>query len=472
MPRGGPLGGRIVTLSADTTQIFFASALLPDGWRDDVCIDVDDSGDIVRVTFDATPDEGAVRAGIAVPGVPNLHSHAFQRALVGVSEIRSSTEASFWTWREQMYHLVARLTPATFEAVAAQAYMEMLEAGFTAVAEFHYLHHGADGRPYGDLAEMSGRVLAAASETGIGLTLLPVLYSQGGIGGEPIESGQRPFFNEIDRYFALLDRCRVLADSASVSANVVVGRAAHSLRAVDPTALKALAEGGRALGPLHIHVAEQADEVEQCLAWSRKRPVEWLLDNVPVDQHWALVHATHTVEDELRGIAAANATVVVAPTTETNLGDGLIDAITFIELGGRLGIGTDAHVRIDAAEELRWLEYGQRLRRGARTLLAEPGGSTGNRLLRVAAQGAQASMERNAGSLMPGMRADIVALDANHPLLASRSGDQCLDAWIFSGDSRLVRDVWVGGRRVVADGVHRSRERICRRFERALAELA
>lgn len=468
----GPDFGRVPELSANATRIFFASALLPDGWHDAVCVEVDGQGDIASVAVGVVPDEGTVRAGIGVPGVPNAHSHAFQRGLVGLCEKHVTANASFWSWREQMYALVAHLTPSSFEAIAAQAYVEMLEAGFTSVAEFHYLHHASDGRPYGDLAEMSGRILAAAQEAGIGLTLLPVLYSQGGIGGAGLDIGQRPFFNDFERYMALLSRCQSLTKEVGGRANVAIGCAAHSLRAVGPEALKALAAQGPSLGPLHLHIAEQADEVKQCLAWSRKRPVAWLLDNVSVDRRWTLVHATHTTEEELHQIVAANATVCIAPSTEANLGDGLFDAATFVELGGRLAIGTDANVRIDAAEELRWLEYGQRLRREARHILAEPGGSTGSRLLRAALHGGQHALGHNAGSLTPGLRADIVALDPSHPLLAARTHDQWLDAWIFSGDSRLVQDVWVGGRQWVANGMHVAREGVRRRFERALTELA
>ena len=351
-------------MTIESTSIFFEAALLPDGWHESVRIEVDDDGDIVAIDTEVAPDDGAVRAGIAVAGLPNGHSHAFQRALVGRTELRANHRESFWTWRNTMYGLVRRMTPAALEAVAAQAYVEMLEAGFTAVGEFHYLHHGPDGRPYSDLAEMGGRIVAAADETGIGLTLLPVLYSHGGFDREPLDIAQRSFFNELPRFQELVARTRALVDATlGPFGNAVVGTAGHSLRAVDPSSLAELVVASASPVPFHIHVAEQVDEVEQCLAWSRRRPVEWLLDNFPVDRNWTLVHATHTTAEELSRIASANATVVLAPSTEANLGDGVFDAASFVGFGGRLGIGTDAQVRIDAAEELRLLEYGQRLTR-------------------------------------------------------------------------------------------------------------
>ncbi len=402
-----------------------------------------------------------------MPGIPNVHSHAFQRGIAGLTERRGTGPDSFWTWRQVMYGFLDRLEPEDLEALAAQAYLEMLEAGFTAVGEFHYVHHDPSGRPYADPAEMAGRIAAAAASTGIGLTLLPVFYAYGDFGGKPAEAGQRRFVTGPDDFLRLVDATR--AASAAVP-DAVTGIAPHSLRAVTAEGLGAVVAGAGD-GPIHIHVAEQQREVDGCLAAYGKRPVEWLLDGGRVDDRWCLVHATHTTADEIEAIAAAGAVVGLCPITEANLGDGIFAAGRFLDAGGRIGIGSDSNVLIAAAEELRLMEYGQRLRDRVRNVLAVPGGSVGRNLVDVVCRGGARALGRRIGALEAGYRADIVVLDADHPALIGKRDDGWLDGWIFAGDNRVVREVWVHGRRVVEDGRHRLRDPVRSRFAAALARL-
>ena len=383
-----------------------------------------------------------------VPGLPNLHSHAFQRAMAGLTERRGSEADSFWTWREQMYRFVERLTPDDLEAIAAHAYMEMLEAGFTWVAEFHYLHHQPDGRPYDNIAEMSERIVAAAADAGIGLTLLPVFYRQGGFGGKPASAGQRRFLNDRESYARLME-IKVPGGR--------IGIAPHSLRALSLDDLQWAAatwRGQRA----HIHVSEQTREVEDCLAVHGRRPIDLLMDTVPVDEHWCLVHATHADEGERARLAKAKAVVGLCPITEANLGDGLFDVPDFLAHGGRFGVGSDSNVRISVADELRTLEYGQRLIHRQRNVLGDANRSTGRRLFDAAlAGGAQAAGATDDA---------VVTLDA-----AGHHGDALLDHWLFAADNTAVISVDRGGVRLVDHGRHRDRDRIAARYRKTLARL-
>ena len=386
-----------------------------------------------------------------MPGLPNLHSHAFQRAMAGLTERRGSDTDSFWTWREAMYRFVERLSPDDLEAIAAFAYMEMLEAGFTTVAEFHYLHHQPDGTPYDKVAEMSERIVAAAETAGIGLTLLPVLYRQSGFLGKPPTPAQRRFVCDRDVYARLMET-RVPPGN--------IGIAPHSLRAVTLDDLQWAALTWRGL-PAHIHVAEQTREVEECLAAHRRRPIDLLLDTVEIDaRRWCLVHATHADAGELTRIVKANAVVGLCPITEANLGDGLFDASAFLAQGGQFGIGSDSLIRISAADELRTLEYGQRLMHRQRNVLGEATRSTGRRLFEAAvAGGAQAMGGWPASRISIGERADFVVLDRHHPALAAAQGDSLLDAWLFAADNAAIKTVYCGGVPVVQNGRHVARER-------------
>jgi formimidoylglutamate deiminase len=395
------------------------------------------------VTSKLHPETGCV------PGLPNLHSHAFQRAMAGLTERRGSEADSFWTWREQMYRFVERLTPDDLEAIAAFAYMEMLEAGFTWVAEFHYLHHQPDGRPYDNRAEMSERIVSAATDAGIGLTLLPVLYRQSGFGGKPPTGAQRRFLNDRESYARIMET-RV-PDGR-------IGIAPHSLRAVTLDDLKWAADTWRGQ-PAHIHVSEQTREVDDCLAAHGRRPIDLLMDTVEVDEHWCLVHATHADAGERARMAKAQAVVGLCPITEANLGDGLFDVPDFLAHGGRFGVGSDSNVRISVADELRTLEYGQRLIHRQRNVLGDATHSTGRRLFDAALAGGRQAI---------GAASDdaVVLLDAT-----SHQDDAIVDHWLFTADNAAVVSVERGGVRLVDHGRHRDRERIAARYARTLARL-
>jgi formimidoylglutamate deiminase len=451
-------------------KLFLKTALLPEGWARDVLVTIDTAGRIAGVGAGAVPPGDALRLdGHAVPGMPNLHGHAHQRAIAGFGERAGAEGAdSFWSWRAAMYRALDRMTPEDFEAVAAWGQVEMLKAGFTALGEFHYLHHDLDGSPYADPAEMSLRAVAAARETGIALTMLPVLYAASGFGGLPPTEGQRRFILNADRCLALVAR---LEAEAAADPHLVVGIAPHSLRAVPP-ALLAEVLAARPTGPVHIHIAEQPREVADCLAATGARPVDWLYDHARVDGRWCLVHATHVTVDERRRIAQSGAVAGLCPVTEANLGDGIFPAEAFMAEGGCFGIGTDSHVSIGVAEELRLLEYGQRLVSGRRTVLSGGAGrSTGETLYLAAASGGARALGIEAGRIAPGARADIVVLDAADASMIGRRPDSVLDGWIFAGNRPLVTDVFAGGRHVVAGGRHLHEDAIARRFRAALERL-
>ena len=448
--------------------IFLRQALLPGGWADDVRLHVED-GLIRTVTPGAAPAPGDDSHAIGVPGLPNLHSHAFQRGMSGLSEVRGPAADSFWTWREVMYGFLARMTPEDVEAVTAYAYAEMLEAGFTRVGEFHYLHNAPDGRPYDDPAELAARVVAAAGATGIGLTLLPVFYAHSGFGGMAPTEGQRRFVTDRDGYADLLGRSRRAVAGLS---GAVVGAAPHSLRAVTPDELAAVA----ALlphAPIHMHIAEQTLEVDGCLAWSGQRPVEWLLNHTGVDARWCLIHATHMTPGETSRLARSGPVAGLCPVTEANLGDGIFPGPDWLASGGRYGVGTDSNVAINAAGELRQLEYSQRLACRGRNVMAGPrqGASTGAALFGTALAGGAAALGSGPCGLQPGAAADLVTLRPDHPALLHRRGDRLLDGWVFGGDRAAVMGVWVRGRQVVADGRHVARPVLAARYADALKRL-
>ncbi|MGO9420615.1 formimidoylglutamate deiminase [Roseiarcus sp.] len=447
------------------TTLHFERALIPEGWATNVRIRID-GGTIASVERDAAREAGDERCGIGVPAIGNLHSHAFQRAMAGLTEKRGEAADSFWTWRDTMYRFALAVTPDDVEAIAAQAYVEMLEAGYGAVAEFHYLHHDVSGAPYANRAEMAERIGAAAAEAGLGLTLLPVFYARSGFGGAPALVEQRRFVNDLDSYAALVADCR-----RALGSSARVGVAPHSLRAATPNELAgvvALADDA----PVHIHIAEQTGEVDACVAWSGVRPVQWLLDHAEVDARWCLVHATHVDEREGLALARSGAVAGLCPITEANLGDGVFPARSFLDAAGRFGVGTDSNVEITVAGELRMLEYGQRLTISARNVCARRGGSTGAALFAGAAAGGAQALARPAGQLAPGAAADIVSLNGDSPLVAGRADDEILDAWIFGGSRDLVDGVWSSGRRVVSGGRHARREAIAARFGEALRRLA
>ncbi len=455
------------------TAYFAATALLPEGWASDVRFDVDVVGALAAVTPGGDAG-GAVRlAGPVVPGMPTLLSLAFQRAMAGLAERAGDTQDSFWTWRQVMYGFLDRLAPPQVEAIAGQLYVEMLKAGYTAVGEFHYLHHAPGGGAYDDPAEMSARVIAAATRSGIGITHLPVLYAYGGFGGAPAADGQRRFLHDGEGFLALIDTLR---ERHRQDPRVRVGMALHSLRAVTPELMAEVLPtfaAGDATAPIHVHVAEQQSEVDDCLAWSGARQVEWLLANAAHDARWCALHATHKTADEITGLAREGAVAGLCPTTEANLGDGLFPLTEFLAAGGIVGIGSDSHISVSPDEELRWLEYGQRLIKQRRNVAALPGTrSIGAGLYRAALAGGAQALGRPIGALSAGCRADLVVLDGDHPLLVGRAGDVLLDSWIFSGNQNVVRDVIVGGRPVVTQGRHVDEDAIAAEFRATVADLA
>ncbi|WP_137390974.1 formimidoylglutamate deiminase [Rhodoligotrophos defluvii] len=444
------------------TTLFASTALLPGGLARDVAIEIE--GDrIARVSAGATAASPDERHALIVPGMANLHSHAFQRAMSGLTERKGPAEDSFWSWRAVMYEFALSMTPDDVEAVAAQLYVEMLEAGFTRVGEFHYLHHDRDGMPYANIAEMAERIGAASVETGIGLTLLPVYYAHFGFGPKPPAEGQRRFINDRERFASLM------AASRSVVAGVPgarLGVAPHSLRAATLPEIRdviALPHDG----PVHIHVAEQVLEVDECLEATGARPVELLLSSVDVTDRWCLIHATHMSDAELHAMARLGAIAGLCPITEANLGDGIFRAAEFRAAGGQYGVGSDSNVQISLAGELRQLEYSQRLARRVRNVLAAAGGSTGEALLLDAMAGGARALGVAAG-IAEGMPADLASLDVSSvEYLPEHS---LLDAFVF-GSGVSVADVWVAGRKRVSGGRHRDRDAIRKRFEAAMVRL-
>ncbi len=449
------------------TRLHFDHALLPGGWARDVLIEADEDGWITSVNSGAAASGTDMRGGIALPGMPNCHSHAFQRAMAGLAESGNPGDDDFWSWRNVMYGFVGSLTPPDLAAIAAQAYAEMLESGFTAVAEFHYLHHAPDGGRYDDPGEMSAAIAEAGVGTGIGLTFLPVFYANGGFGGIEPGDAQRRFINSAEYFGLLLERVR---DIGRAVADAAVGIAPHSLRAVTPESLAEVV-ALEPSGPIHIHIAEQTREVDDCLAWSGERPVEWLFNHANVDRRWCLVHATHLTRGESDALGTSGAVAGLCPITEANLGDGIFDCVDFMAGGGRLAIGSDSNVLISVAEEIRLLEYSQRLRDRQRNRLNPQGGSTGRALFGALLTGGAQASGRRIGRLENGYRADIVSLDAGHPALVAREGDGWLDGWLFAANTNVVSDVWCGARHVVSGGRHRDAEAIARRYADTLTKL-
>lgn len=441
-------------------------AWLPHGWEADVAFGIADG------RFSVAPAEAGTSAPRLgrwlLPGMPNLHSHAFQRAMAGLAERQTNAQDSFWTWRETMYAFAGRIGPDELQAIAAQLYVEMLEAGYTQVCEFHYLHHQPDGKPYADPAAMSLALIEAARETGIGLTLLPTLYQTGGFDGRELGERQRRFGHATDAYLDLLQRLR-----AQENATLRVGVALHSLRAVPQASLQAVLDSGLVDdAPIHIHIAEQIGEVQDCLALRNARPVEWLLGNAPVDPRWTLVHATHLIEAETRGIAASGAVAGLCPTTEANLGDGLFPLKEFLAADGILGIGSDSHISVSPVEELRWLEYGQRLVSRHRNIaVSESSSSVGETLWGDALFGGARAAGVALGAIEEGARADLLVLDDTAPQFVGREPDALLDTFVFAGNRNLVRDVMVNGQWCVRDGRHRDAVRIAERYAAALRRI-
>ncbi len=448
------------------TSLWFQSALLPTGWADAVRVTLQ-HGVIAAVETGVAPASTDERQALGLPGLCNVHSHAFQRGMAGLTERRGGADGDdFWTWREGMYRFRGRRTPDDVEAIAAQAYAEMLEGGFTRVAEFHYVHHDAAGAAYADPAEMAGRIVNAAEGTGIGLTLLPVFYAHADFGGVPPTPGQRRFINSVDGFNGVLE-----ASARHMRGDATLGVAFHSLRAASVEQIAEILQAGRP-GPIHMHISEQMREVEACVAAHGARPVDWLLDNAQVDSRWCLIHATHLSASETERLAASEAVAGLCPVTEANLGDGVFPAARFLALGGRFGLGTDSNVMIDAGQELRALEYAQRLTLQARCVLAdEQTASVGRRLFDAAVNGGAQALDQHAG-IAVGSGGDIITLDIARPEFAHRGGDGLLDSWIFATRGSAIDTVWRRGVKVVSGGRHRQSDAIAARYQATLAKLA
>jgi formimidoylglutamate deiminase len=433
----------------------FEAALLPEGWARDICIAVSDSGMIAGVGGPADSPDAQRIDGIAVPGMPNAHSHAFQRAMIGDAEFRQSAQDSFWTWRNAMYALANRVCASDLQIIATRLFIEMLKSGYTCVAEFHYLHRGIDGGALGDDNPLHRAIAEAARVAGIGLTLLPTLYQHSDFGAKPLREDQRRFAMSLAEFVAAIDfRSRAAAPGSLIRC----GSAFHSLRAVGiPVMREAIAELKKidANMPVHIHVAEQLREVNACRRTTGKRPIELLLDEGLLSQHWCLVHATHANAAELNGVAAAGAAICVCPTTEGNLGDGFFNAEPYLALGGRLCIGSDSQASVCAAEELRWFEYQHRLKRKRRAVLASPEEPhVGTRLWREAARSGARALGQPVGEIREGLRADWLVLDPHDPAMAGARIENVLDRLVFTNARSAIRDVVVGGRWVVGNRVH------------------
>lgn len=446
------------------TQLWFETALLPDGWADRVRVTIA-GGRVASIETGVESGAGDERHAIAIPGLCNVHSHGFQRGMAGLAETRGLPHDDFWSWREVMYRFLDRLEPEDIAAITAQAAVEMLETGYTRLGEFHYLHNAPDGQPYADRAATAAAIVHAARTTGIGLTLLPVFYAHSDFGGVAPTHGQRRFINDLDGFARLVEESEKL-----LSDDDAIGIAPHSLRAVTPEELRHLVDF-RHKSPIHIHAAEQVKEVAASVAALGARPVEWLLANADVNARWCLVHSTHLTDAETGALAASGAVAGLCPVTEGNLGDGIFPAIGFLAAGGRIATGTDSNIQIDPAAELRSLEYSQRLAHRARGLLAtEETPSVGGRLFRAAGGGGAQALGTTFG-IVVGAPADIVALDANHPALIERKGDMLLDGWIFGANRPAVESVWRAGSRVVRDGSHVARDAVTADYRKTLAKL-
>lgn len=455
-------------MNANTT-LWAEHALTPQGWQSNVSVEIDDNGRIASVA--AGQSATGKQVGILLPAIANLHSHAFQRAMAGMTETRGPDASdSFWSWRKLMYRFLDQLTPDDAESIAAFGQIEMLEAGYASVGEFHYLHHQPGGGRYTNPAEMCERIIAAADASGIGLTLLPVLYEQGGCDGRNLSGGQTRFGHSMDEFSKLYADAEALV-SAHLPDGSNIGIAPHSLRAVSPESLVAavdLAQGK----PFHIHIAEQEAEVEELKAHRNARPVEWLLDNASVDESWCLIHATQMVPSETSKLAKTDAVVGLCPITESNLGDGIFDGAGYLAGSGRWGVGTDSNIRISLSEELRTLEYSQRLKHKGRAIYASEERSNGRMLYDNALRGGAQALQRESGRIEAGQLADLLALDGSSTSFVAVENDNWLDAWLFANDDRLVSDVWSTGKQVVSEGVHVNRKNIETRYRKTLSALS
>lgn len=449
---------------------FAPRVLLATGWAHNVRLEVDELGMLTAITPEASSHESIPLSGPVVPGMPNLHSHAFQRVMAGLAEVAGDPQDSFWTWRELMYRMVQRLTPEQVGVIARQLYIEMLKGGYTQVAEFHYLHNDISGKPYADRGEMTAHLSAAAGDAGIGLTILPVLYSYAGFGGQPAQAGQQRFIQDVDSY---LQQQAVIQRQINGNALQNLGLCFHSLRAVTPEQMYQVLKASDPTLPVHIHIAEQQKEVNDCLNWSGQRPISWLYDHLDINARWCLIHATHADAYEVTKMAHSGAVAGLCPTTEANLGDGIFPGVDYLAQEGRWGIGSDSHVSLNVVEELRWLEYGQRLRDQRRNrLIAQGQTRVGDVLYQQALSGGAQACGVPVGQLSVGYRADWLVLDNQDPYLAAATDNALLNRWLFAGHVGQILDVYVGGVARVVDGVHPQQQAAASDFLQLLQQLS
>jgi formimidoylglutamate deiminase len=449
-------------------RFIFSKALLPTGWADKVCIEVDEQGLIQKIIPNYQNGKDNPILGYALPGMNNIHSHAFQRAMAGLAEYSTSKSDSFWTWRDIMYRFAAIITAEDLEAIASQIYVEMLKAGYVTVAEFHYLHHSVgaleqQGEP------MSRAIMTAAKNSGIGLCHLPVLYMSSGFGGQPLNDKQKRFEHDIDDFLSLLNTLNAQIKSMP---NQHLGMAFHSLRAVPENALLECLSQNKITGPIHIHISEQTKEVTDCLSWSGMRPVEWLYHHVNVDEKWCLIHATHINDEEIAMVARSGAVVGLCPTTEANLGDGIFPLKKYMDMGGAIAIGSDSHISISVVEELRLLEYGQRLFYQARNIAVNDEKThTGENLYHMALKGGSRASSFDNGVLEVGKRADILILDEASPLLLATPDQNIIDRFIFNGNVNPIKHVMVAGEFLIFDYKHSNEVHIKEKFYNTMKRL-
>jgi len=457
----------------NTHSIWTKTALLDQGWSDEVLITISADGNILSTEARSHQDNADVLCGTLIPGMTNLHSHAHQRAMAGLAEKCSNIadgEDSFWTWRNIMYHYLARIGPDDLNCLASQLYLEMLKFGYTSVGEFQYLHHDINGKAYQDRAEMTKQCFQAAQETGIAFTALPVLYAYGGFGEQPSIEGQKRFLNNAEEFAEIVHS---LEKDIHSNKNASLGIAPHSLRAVSQSLVNDVLSMCEQTEVIHIHVAEQLKEVNDCLDWSDQRPVEWLLNHFNVDEKWCLIHATHLTSQETKNLASSGALAGLCPTTEANLGDGFFNAEKYFSHNGRWGIGSDSHISISPTEELRWLEYTQRLQTNRRNVLnSKTEKNTGSHLYQQALTGGAQATARPTGIIKKGYRADFVVIDDEHPRIYGRQKDDLLNSYIFSGNENPVKDVYVGGKKVIENGHHQHEDIIGQNFKLAINRLA
>ena len=458
-----------MTESPSFTKRYFAKkAFVNQHWQHNVAIEVKD-GVISEINTGQEPSGAELLTGPVLPAIANLHSHAFQYLMAGMAEVNLNPNDSFWSWRDLMYRIVGKLNPDDIEVIATQLYIDMLKGGYTQVGEFQYLFNDFDGGSYANKCEVSEKLVSAANTANIGITLLPTLYSHSGFGGQAPTEGQNRFINTTESY---LENFTTMATKLEEHSLHSIGHCFHSLRAVTQGQMSEVLATVEGAIPVHIHIAEQQKEIQDSIAWSGKRPVEWLFDNFEVDRNWCLVHATHLSEYEIAIVAKSHAVVGLCPTTEANLGDGIFPGAEFTKAGGRWGIGSDSHVSLSVKDELRSLEYSQRLKDMQRNrLYGEDNPNIGEYIFNQAQQGGNQALNIDTG-LTVGQRADFIVLDDSHPMIGARADRDIINSWVFASNENIVKDVFVAGEQAVSNFKHDLQDQSRTQFTKLMRRLA